>query len=208
MELVEKANQQTNLLESVLQQSNILATTRFNKPVIGPTSHLDITRKAKTVLNNKQLFALQEIYAWRDDIARQEDESTNYIIPNHMLLKICTELPREMQGILACCNPVPPLVKQNLHTLHLIILKARAKVLQAVDTDLSSSQYSNAVVGNENEYNENPLKCPLDLGGELGVGLKTFIDSATGKRSSSFPLGTNNNICKKHSDLGVLGPQS
>ena len=28
-------------------------------PLLGPNSHLDITRKAKTVLNNKQLFALQ-----------------------------------------------------------------------------------------------------------------------------------------------------
>ena len=32
---MEKANEQTNLLESVLQQSNIIATTRFNKPVLG-----------------------------------------------------------------------------------------------------------------------------------------------------------------------------
>ena len=39
----------------------------------------------------------QELYSWRDGVARIEDESTQYILPNHMLLKICTELPREMQ---------------------------------------------------------------------------------------------------------------
>ena len=30
-------------------------------------------------------------------VGRLEDESTNYVLPNHMLLKIATELPREMQ---------------------------------------------------------------------------------------------------------------
>ena len=28
-----------------------------------------------------------------------------------------------LQGILACCNPVPPLVKQHLQNIHMIILK-------------------------------------------------------------------------------------
>ena len=54
-------------------------------------------------------------------MARVEDESVHYVLPNHMMLKISTELPREMQGILACCNPVPPLVKQNLGVLHSIL---------------------------------------------------------------------------------------
>ena len=58
-------------------------------------------------------------------MARVEDKSVHYILPNHMMLKICTELPREMEGILACCNPVPPMVKQNLGTLHSILLDGR-----------------------------------------------------------------------------------
>lgn len=51
-------------------------------------------------------------------MARTEDESEAYILPTHMLIKISIELPREMQGILACCNPIPPLVKQNLLEIH------------------------------------------------------------------------------------------
>lgn len=42
-----------------------------------------------------------------------------------MMLQIAESLPREMQGILACCNPIPPLVRQNLHKLHAIVLEAR-----------------------------------------------------------------------------------
>jgi exosome complex exonuclease RRP6 len=51
------------------------------------------------------------------------------VLPNHMLLQIAEALPREMQGILACCNPIPPLVRQNLGHLHGIILRAREQPL-------------------------------------------------------------------------------
>jgi hypothetical protein len=71
------------------------------------------------------MHALEQIYKWRDTIARQEDESTGYILPNHMLLQLAQILPREIQGILACCQPTPPAVKQNLNELHLILLKSR-----------------------------------------------------------------------------------
>lgn len=49
-----------------------------------------------------------------------------------MLLQISENLPREMQGILACCNPIPPLVRANLLEIHKIILKAREQSLVKV----------------------------------------------------------------------------
>lgn len=49
-----------------------------------------------------------------------------------MLLQIAEALPREMQGILACCNPIPPLVRSNLLELHQIVLKAREQSTEKV----------------------------------------------------------------------------
>ena len=100
---------------------------------MGPDSHLEMVRKARATLNNKQLHCLKELYSWRDSLARLEDESVMFVMPNHMVLKIATELPREMQGVLACCNPVPPLVKQHLVAIHNIVLSAREKQLLSVD---------------------------------------------------------------------------
>ena len=42
-------------------------------------------------------------------------------------MKICEILPREQQGILACCNPIPPLVRQYINEIHRIILDARSR---------------------------------------------------------------------------------
>lgn len=36
------------------------------------------------------LMHLQGLYAWRDGLARKEDESTGYILPNQQLIKIGT----------------------------------------------------------------------------------------------------------------------
>lgn len=43
--------------------------------------------------------------------------------------------PREPQGIIACCNPVPPLVRQQVNELHLLVQQARDMPLLKVRID-------------------------------------------------------------------------
>lgn len=131
-ELIKMGHGQKNILTSVYQSSTEICKKKYIKPRILPDSHLELYRKSKRQFDNRQLFALKEIFAWRDKIARMEDESYGYILPNHMMLQIAESLPREMQGILACCNPIPPVVRQNLHPLHQFVFKAREQPLVKV----------------------------------------------------------------------------
>ena len=55
-----------------------------------------------------------------------------YVLPNHMLLQMAEILPRERQGVLACCNPIPPLVRQCQHEIHNLIMEARESTLMQV----------------------------------------------------------------------------
>ena len=57
------------------------------------------------------------------------------MLPNHMLLQMAETLPREAQGVLACCNPIPPIVRQNTNELHAIIKAAREVPLYKVQYD-------------------------------------------------------------------------
>lgn len=132
-ELLKKGNNHTNLLINVYQSSTELCKKRYVKPKITNESHLELYRKSKRIFDNRQLFALKQLFGWRDSIARMEDESFGYVLPNHMMLQISENLPREIQGILACCNPIPPLVRQHLHMLHKFILKAREQPLVKVN---------------------------------------------------------------------------
>lgn len=127
--LVEAANGQSNILKAVYDRSTEVCKLSYVKPILTETSYLPMYKKSQKMFNNKQLYALKEIHKWRDTTAREEDDSLNYVLPNHMLLNIAETLPREMQGILACCNPIPPLVRQNLLKLHKIVLQAREQSL-------------------------------------------------------------------------------
>uniref|UniRef100_A0A1A9ULZ2 Exosome complex component 10 homolog n=1 Tax=Glossina austeni TaxID=7395 RepID=A0A1A9ULZ2_GLOAU len=159
-DLLKAGNEQPHLLRGVYQRSTELCKKRYVKPVITLSSHLDMYRKSKQLFDNRQLYALREVFQWRDTIARQEDESYNYVLPNHMMLQIAENLPREMQGILSCCNPIPPLVKQHLFPLHQIILKAREQPLvkPIIDTEVTHRTVSISV----KDYNSK-LYCPHDL---------------------------------------------
>lgn len=123
--LLEQANGQSNILKAVYDRSTDICKKIYRKPVWSEESCMNMYRKSKKMFNNRQLYALRELHKWRDITGREEDDSTGYVLPNHMLLNIAESLPREMQGILACCNPIPPLVRQNSLWLHKIVLKAR-----------------------------------------------------------------------------------
>jgi len=48
-----------------------------------------------------------------------------FVLPNHMLFQISEILPREPQGVLACCNPIPTLLRQQLNEVYLLVQQAR-----------------------------------------------------------------------------------
>ena len=202
--LIENGNENNNLLRSTLDSSTELCKRRFRKPVVTATSHLALLRRSGIFFNSRQLHALKQLYGWRDQVAREEDESESYVLPDHMLLKICGELPREMQGILACCNPTPPLVKQNLQHVHLQILRGREQPLTAAPgggTDIemmarnSAASTSSQVAKSDAHFMENPLKCPLDLGP---------VTELTGSSSRSFTSKSKVVTTKTSSSLAVF----
>ena len=117
-----------------------------------------------------------------------------------MLLKIAKEVPREMQGILACCNPVPPLVKQNLGLLHTVILNARERQVVTVETTGAAGGERDALP-EVPDVLENPLASPLDLAHLADLGqLATLIGSS--KKPDLISLSSS--LRKKKADLGVF----
>ncbi|KAG7313093.1 hypothetical protein JYU34_000176 [Plutella xylostella] len=126
----ELLKQGTPLLMSVFEQSRQICGSTYNKEVCHDESHLSLLQKSRRQFNSRQTAALKLLYKWRDSQARALDESTAYLLPNHMLLALAEALPREVQGVHACCSPMPPFVKQNCITLHRMILTCRELPLE------------------------------------------------------------------------------
>lgn len=114
-----------NLLLAVLNRSRDLCLRKYEKEEMVADSYLKLYNKYNTVFNPQQLRVFAGLFNWRDKIARLEDESTRYVLPNHMLFHIAEAMPEESDGVLRCCNPVPPLVRMYSQELAVIVRQAK-----------------------------------------------------------------------------------
>jgi ribonuclease D len=53
----------------------------------------------------------QNLFAWRDTLARSNDESAHYCCPSDVLVKITNALPLSTQALIRLWNPLPPLLQ-------------------------------------------------------------------------------------------------
>uniref|UniRef100_A0A8D3CUW8 Exosome complex component 10 n=1 Tax=Scophthalmus maximus TaxID=52904 RepID=A0A8D3CUW8_SCOMX len=155
-QLLETNHGQPGLLQSVWNKSKDISLKKYVKPIFTEESYLELQRKQKRSLNTQQHTAFRLLFAWRNKLARQEDESTGYVLPTHMMIKISEELPREPQGIIACCNPVPPLVRQQINELHSLVQQAREMPLLKVRKEKGVSSgyitFKQGVLFSEDEH--------------------------------------------------------
>uniref|UniRef100_A0A671KML5 Exosome complex component 10 n=1 Tax=Sinocyclocheilus anshuiensis TaxID=1608454 RepID=A0A671KML5_9TELE len=131
-DLYDTGNSQPTLIQQVWAKSRDLSLKKYVKPIFTEDSYMELYRKQKKSFNMQQLAAFRLLYTWRDKLGREDDESTGYVLPNHMMMKIAEELPKEPQGIIACCNPTPALVRQQINELHQLLKQARETPLLKV----------------------------------------------------------------------------
>ncbi|KAL9651828.1 hypothetical protein ABK040_000176 [Willaertia magna] len=110
-------------MEDVLQRSRELCMRRFEKELFTETSYLSVLNRFTRNSNvNEKVFRV--LYRWRDTVARKEDESIRYVLPDHMMFTIAQETPRDIPLLLSCCNPVPKLVRRDAKIIVDLIKKA------------------------------------------------------------------------------------
>lgn len=220
-ELIAWGNQLNNLIFAVYSRSAEICMRRYEKPVVGPESHMELYRRSRKTFNSRQMFALRELYLWRDKVAREQDESPEFVLPKHMLLQISEVLPKEMQGVLACCNPIPPLVKTELLTIHTIIREALAQALITIkhtplegqlNVETMQSTYDNNVnficKHDLSQCEENPADLPTLLNpretllGDL-FSQNKISPASLEDRSLLFGCTKNQLLCKEQEHLEV-----
>lgn len=66
---------------------------------------------------------VEQLYNWRDQIARQEDESPRYIMPNQLLVSLAQLSPTDPASVLASGNALTEHVRKNCKVIAEIISK-------------------------------------------------------------------------------------
>nr|XP_010932653.1 protein RRP6-like 2 isoform X1 [Elaeis guineensis] len=91
--LISASTDENDLLLEVYKRSNVICMQLYEKELLTDASYLHIYGLQEADLNSKQLAVVAGLCQWRDHIAREEDESTGYILPNKALLEIAREMP-------------------------------------------------------------------------------------------------------------------
>ncbi|KAK6944193.1 HRDC domain [Dillenia turbinata] len=88
----ESKNSDPPLLEAY-KRSYDVCIQLYEKELLTESSYLHIYGLQGAEFNARQLAIVARLYEWRDAIARAEDESTGYILPNKSLLEIAKQMP-------------------------------------------------------------------------------------------------------------------
>ncbi|KAH8480801.1 hypothetical protein Peur_062385 [Populus x canadensis] len=80
-------------LVEVYKRSYDVCMQLYEKELFTENSYLNMYGLPNAGFNAQQLAIVAGLYEWRDAIARAEDESTGYILPNKTLLEIAKEMP-------------------------------------------------------------------------------------------------------------------
>merc|ERR1711962_879353 len=158
-QLISRGNELNNMLRLVYTKSTDISASLYKKQLYHPDSHILLYQKYKKNFNVQQMQVFRLLFQWRDKVARQEDESTGYVMPNHMMFQVAENMPKDQEGVIACCNPVPPLVNQHVSDIVRMIAEGRFYEGTAESVQDSDDEFKD--IDPETRKEQSDQKCQL-----------------------------------------------
>lgn len=71
---------------------------------------------------------LKAVHGWRDRVAREEDESTRFVLPNNQILTLAAKRPTSGRALALVCQPMTSVVRDRADELVQVVVKAMESV--------------------------------------------------------------------------------
>ncbi|KAK1705060.1 exonuclease [Colletotrichum lupini] len=101
----DRGNPSTDYIEMTLQKSKTLSLSRYGGETFDPKSGKGSKGWYNTLLKHPMPFSGQQfavyraIWEWRDEVARKEDESTAFVMPNGIVGDIAKHMPPDAKAL-------------------------------------------------------------------------------------------------------------
>ena len=140
-------------IEEVLEESRKVCTIRYVPDAFRPNGYKSIMAtkrkgrsgrqtksRSQTDLTGRQEEVLKRLWDWRDQVARQNDESCMYVCSNTALLRLAMGCPTNLSKMQSLLQPMPPLVLRNAKNILDLIQTMETKgTSNAVNKDRSTA---------------------------------------------------------------------
>ena len=133
-ELLDRSNtfkEGGDLIEIVKNHSKEEALQRYERPFYdiqhgsGPMGWYSMLSRTPALFNKEQFAVFRAVHQWRDQVAREEDESVHVIMPKHVLYNIAREMPVDLPSLLGASHPISRSLKTRKSDILAIIKRAR-----------------------------------------------------------------------------------
>lgn len=140
-----------NKMPQVLHQSRNVAKRRFEYSRFRPKvatpdvfSPIEKDEPWKNIMYQYNIPAykeplMQNLYEWRDKIARRDDESPRYIMPNQLLVSLVANAPTDPAGVVSANSFVPDHVRSNSKILANLI----KRTMEELKDERKTSRFKN-----------------------------------------------------------------
>ncbi|XP_015970915.1 protein RRP6-like 2 [Arachis duranensis] len=122
--LSKESESSENPLVEVYKRSYDVCMQLYEKELLTEDSYLHIYGLLGAGFNAQQLAVVSGLNEWRDILARSEDESTGFILPNKVLLEIAKQMPVTISGLRRLTSSKLPYVDHNLDVIVNIVRHA------------------------------------------------------------------------------------
>ncbi|KAG2786898.1 hypothetical protein PC129_g7819 [Phytophthora cactorum] len=183
------AKSRESLLFQALQNSSKLCLQVYEKPQPTEEDALAVGEKLKGTVNIRDLSELQKrvivaLYLWRDRIARQEDESVAYVMPNHVLMKLTKHLPVRSDELFRACHPVPLLIRKHALQITKMIVAEKTKLAEKEAKTQQEPEPAVTTKPTRKTWNENGEEQKLALSSLKSVGRAEYAPWKSGQRKA------------------------
>ncbi|XP_071675552.1 protein RRP6-like 2 isoform X2 [Lolium perenne] len=126
----------------VQERSNEICSQLYEKEQLTDKSYLHIYGLQDHELNAKQLAVVSALYEWRDFVAREQDESTGYVLPNKALIEIAKNMPTTAEDLRRIVKSKYPVVDANFNLILEIVWDAteNSNAFEAIAEQLKKVQ--------------------------------------------------------------------
>jgi exosome complex exonuclease RRP6 len=153
------AHTDSPLLE-VYKRSYDVCTQLYEKELLTENSYLHVYGLQAAGFNAAQLAIVAGLCEWRDFIARAEDESTGYVLPNKVLLEIAKEMPDSVGKLRRMLKSKHPYIERNVDSVVSVIRQSMQHYAAFESAALSLKDVS---PGNVMDKNIEPISEKKDL---------------------------------------------
>lgn len=162
-------NPEKNKIQDVLNKSKETALQRYEHPVYdeelgsGASGWYRLVSRTPVQFTPQQFAVFKAVHKWRDTVAREEDESPLFIMPNHALFSIGRHMPTERNALFNVVQHISHILRVRADEVVKIVADAKDQGVNGPDLYVTLQRIANLKETKDMPLLPAPAKAPEAL---------------------------------------------